>query len=33
MKKHYTYNAPFKMKDKEGVEYTLKIMSDLSFVE
>lgn len=25
MKKHYTYNAPFKMKDKEGVEYTLKI--------
>ena len=33
MKKHYTYNAPFKMKDKEGVEYTLKIMTDLSFVE
>ena len=28
MKKHYTYNAPFKMKDKEGVEYTLKIMTD-----
>lgn len=28
MKKHYTYHAPFKMKDKEGVEYTLKIMTD-----
>ena len=28
MKKHYTYNAPFKMKDKEGVEYTLKIVTD-----
>lgn len=23
--KHYVYNSPFKMKDKEGVEYTLKI--------
>lgn len=30
MKKHYTYNAPFKMKDKEGVEYTLKIKTDES---
>lgn len=26
--KHYTYNSPFKMKDKEGVEYTLNIMFD-----
>lgn len=26
--KHYTYNSPFKMKDKEGVEYTLNIMVD-----
>lgn len=26
--KHYTYESPFKMKDKEGVEYTLKIMTD-----
>lgn len=23
--KHYAYNSPFKMKDKEGVEYTLEI--------
>lgn len=23
--KHYAYNSPFKMKDKEGVEYTLEV--------
>jgi hypothetical protein len=26
--KHYAYESPFKMKDKEGVEYTLKIKQD-----
>ena len=26
--KHYAYKSPFKMKDKEGVEYTLKIEVD-----
>lgn len=26
--KHYAYNSPFKMKDKEGVEYTLTIKQD-----
>lgn len=30
MKKHYTYESPFKMKDKEGVEYTLNIKIDNS---
>lgn len=25
MKKHYAYESPFKMKDKEGVEYTLTV--------
>ena len=26
--KHYAYESPFKMKDKEGVEYTLEVMVD-----
>lgn len=26
--KHYTYHSPFKMKDSEGVEYTLSIKTD-----
>ena len=26
--KHYAYESPFKMKDKEGVEYTLEIETD-----
>ena len=26
--KHYAYNSPFKMKDQEGVEYTLKVLED-----
>lgn len=26
--KHYAYNSPFKMKDSDGVEYTLEIMAD-----
>ncbi len=26
--KHYAYESPFKMKDKEGVEYTLKVEQD-----
>jgi phage/plasmid-like protein (TIGR03299 family) len=26
--KHYAYESPFKMKDKEGVEYTLEIIND-----
>ena len=26
--KHYTYESPFKMKDKEGIEYTLEVLSD-----
>lgn len=26
--KHYAYNSPFKMKDNEGVEYTLKVIND-----
>ena len=26
--KHYAYNSPFKMKDKEGVEYTLEVIND-----
>lgn len=25
MNKHYAYNSPFKMKDKDGIEYTLEI--------
>jgi hypothetical protein len=28
MKKHYAYESPFKMKDKEGVEYTLTVEQD-----
>ena len=28
MKKHYAYESPLKMKDKEGIEYTLKITTD-----
>lgn len=28
MKKHYAYESPFKMKDSEGVEYTLEIEQD-----
>lgn len=28
MKKHYAYKSPFKMRDKEGVEYTLEIITD-----
>lgn len=27
--KHYAYNSPFKMKDSEGVEYTLEIERDI----
>lgn len=26
--KHYAYNSPFKMKDREGIEYTLEVMND-----
>lgn len=26
--KHYAYESPFKMKDKEGVEYTLEVKTD-----
>ena len=26
--KHYTYDSPFKMKDREGVEYTLEVEQD-----
>ena len=26
--KHYAYNSPFKMKDEEGVEYTLEVLED-----
>ena len=26
--KHYAYNSPFKMKDSEGVEYTLEVLND-----
>ena len=26
--KHYTYNSPFKMKDQEGVEYTLEVINE-----
>lgn len=26
--KHYAYNSPFKMKDSEGIEYTLEIKTD-----
>ena len=26
--KHYAYNSPFKMKDKDGVEYTLEVEQD-----
>lgn len=26
--KHYAYNSPFKMKDKDGVEYTLEIFAE-----
>lgn len=26
--KHYAYESPFKMKDKEGVEYTLRVETD-----
>lgn len=26
--KHYAYESPFKMKDKEGIEYTLEIFAD-----
>ena len=28
MNKHYAYNSPFKMKDQEGVEYTLEVIND-----
>ena len=28
MKKHYAYESPFKMRDKEGVEYTLTVKQD-----
>ena len=28
MKKHYAYESPFKMRDKEGVEYTLTVEQD-----
>lgn len=28
MNKHYVYNSPFKMKDNEGVEYTLEVIRD-----
>jgi hypothetical protein len=26
--KHYAYESPFKMKDKEGIEYTLEVIND-----
>ena len=26
--KHYAYNSPFKMKDQEGVEYTLEVLEE-----